>query len=572
MIKKKNKIVGLINIIFGVLMCADWYLFSQSARMDTITYWGFSENQELITTIGTIILAFPILTTLLINIIYTIKNWQNKKSMICNALTVITIIISGILDVVLKDYRFLFLVAIVSILGIILLVLNKNENEDKKYRLLFIAGIINIIVFIVSCVMFGIVLSAFDVHFENNQRNLIKNIMTLSDGKSENRPIKVKKNGKWGYIDNNGNIIVDFIYDDCAEFIEVEVTNNNKKYYIAPVLEGNKLSLITNENKTIGTFTNREKTSGLDCVGIIYEITENLKTNAKELDLKINLKNNEYARNTDLLNVKDKRYDYILGYTNGNQIIFEVEDKSNKEEFNNKLIYDITNKEYTYNNKKLNINGKIYIDTEKNILQIYKNGYIPICNFEKNIFGWIDLKGEIHYLNAKIQILDFIDNYILVKTYSDMNNKRICFINYQGNIVSKLYKEITILPNGYIVKKENNKNVYIDKQFKEITEEYDIIDGCRAEQGILIVANLPQNFENNFTNTLPSNLYFNIVNIDNIDSGKIVSNNIEYVNGMKTTKYEAKKYNSITDNEYKEILCSVDSEFANDEIYKQYYK
>ena len=150
-----------------------------------------------------------------------------------------------------------------------------------------------------------------------------------------------------------------------------------------------------------------------------------------------------------------------------------------------------------------------------------------------------------------------------------MNNKRICFINYQGNIVSKLYKEITILPNGYIVKKENNKNVYIDKQFKEITEEYDIIDGCRAEQGILIVANLPQNFENNFTNTLPSNLYFNIVNID---SGKIVSNNIEYVNGMKTTKYEAKKYNSITDNEYKEILCSVDSEFANDEIYKQYYK
>ena len=307
MIKKKNKIVGLINIIFGVLMCADWYLFSQSARMDTITYWGFSENQELITTIGTIILAFPILTTLLINIIYTIKNWQNKKSMICNALTVITIIISGILDVVLKDYRFLFLVAIVSILGIILLVLNKNENEDKKYRLLFIAGIINIIVFIVSCVMFGIVLSAFDVHFENNQRNLIKNIMTLSDGKSENRPIKVKKNGKWGYIDNNGNIIVDFIYDDCAEFIEVEVTNNNKKYYIAPVLEGNKLSLITNENKTIGTFTNREKTSGLDCVEIIYEITENLKTNAKELDLKINLKNNEYARNTEYRLIKCER-------------------------------------------------------------------------------------------------------------------------------------------------------------------------------------------------------------------------------------------------------------------------
>ena len=551
MIKKKNKIVGLINIIFGVLMCADWYLLFQLLEIETIYYWDFSENQEIIKIIGTVILVFPILTTLLINIVYTIKNWKNKKIMICNALTIVTIILSGRLMIVLENYLYFFFIAIVGVLGIILLVLNKNESEDKKHRLLFITGIINIIVFIVSGIIFGIVLSAFDVHFANNQRNLIKNIMTLSDGKNENRPIKVKKNGKWGYIDNKGNIIVDFIYDDCAEFIEVEVTNNNKKYYIAPVLSGNKLSLITNENKTIGTFTNKEKTSSLDCVGITGKIGENLKDYGKELNLKIKVKDNEYIRNIDLLNVKDERYEYAFGDPNGTETIFEIRDISDKEEYNTKLIYNTINGEYTYNNrrmnisnKKLNINGKIYLDREGTILKTYKNGYIPICNFEKNIFGWIDLKGETHYLNGEVQILDFIDDYILVK----MNNKRICFINYQGNIVSNLYREITILPNGYIVKKDNNKNVYIDKQFKEITEEYDIMDGCRAEQGILIVANLPQNFENNFTNTLPSNLFFNIVNIN---SGKVVSNNIEYVNGMKSTKYEAKKYNSITDNEYK---------------------
>ena len=29
---------------------------------------------------------------------------------------------------------------------------------------------------------------------------------------------KIKKNGKWGYIDKKGNIVIDCIYDDAKDF------------------------------------------------------------------------------------------------------------------------------------------------------------------------------------------------------------------------------------------------------------------------------------------------------------------------------------------------------------------
>ena len=66
-------------------------------------------------------------------------------------------------------------------------------------------------------------------------------------------------------------------------------------------------------------------------------------------------------------------------------------------------------------------------------------------------------------------------------------------IDYQGNKVSDLYKEITVLDKGYVVKKRNGKNVYLDENLQEITKEYDIIDTCRANDEILIVSNLTKN-------------------------------------------------------------------------------
>ncbi len=44
----------------------------------------------------------------------------------------------------------------------------------------------------------------------------------------------VQKNGKWGFIDNKGNMVVDFVYDEVESFTNdfALVTVKTTKYYI----------------------------------------------------------------------------------------------------------------------------------------------------------------------------------------------------------------------------------------------------------------------------------------------------------------------------------------------------
>jgi hypothetical protein len=44
----------------------------------------------------------------------------------------------------------------------------------------------------------------------------------------------VKKNGKWGYIDKKGNVIINFMYEKAGSFINgsANVTLNGKQGYI----------------------------------------------------------------------------------------------------------------------------------------------------------------------------------------------------------------------------------------------------------------------------------------------------------------------------------------------------
>ena len=59
---------------------------------------------------------------------------------------------------------------------------------------------------------------------------MMKTIIQSSTN-SNVKPIKAKKNGKWGYINSSGNTLIDFIYDDCSEFMEIENSSTNTKLY-----------------------------------------------------------------------------------------------------------------------------------------------------------------------------------------------------------------------------------------------------------------------------------------------------------------------------------------------------
>ena len=89
------------------------------------------------------------------------------------------------------------------------------------------------------------------------------------------------------------------------------------------------------------------------------------------------------------------------------------------------------------------------------------------------------------------------------------------------------------------------------------------MDVCRAEDGILIVSNFYRLSDN------INNLSFDVININ---TGKVVGTNLEYISGMNEYKYNANMYEELTDEQYKEILSSLGYEFINTYLYEKHYK
>ena len=397
-------------------------------------------------------------------------------------------------------------------------------------------------------------------------KNLIKNILQESNGLETNRPIRVKKNEKWGCINSSGETIIGFDYDNYSYFIEIENIDTNKKYYIAVVSIGNEFKIITNNNKQIASYKNikQEKISDYGIFNF-NELRSKLKDDAKALN--INVEINDLRVENYQVSGKEIKYNRDFAYNSGNILWFDI---LNSEGRTFRLIYNTKTYSVTYNEREISTEGTLYINSSKDrsYIDTYKNGYIPIYNFEKEIFGWIDLKGQTYYINGKKQILDFDDKYIAIKDYSIDTDAKVYIMNYNGEIVSDYYKEITFLDKGFVVKKQNGKNVYLDDNFRQITKEYDIIDTCRVNDEILIVSNL-KTIAGNVYNTYDlDNISFDLININN---GKVIGKSFEYIDGI--FKYSTNGFfYDMTYNEIKEILCSVDCDYLNTKLYEKYYK
>lgn len=564
---KKNKMVGWINIIFGVLGCIGWFFAKNCATMEDRAYINFTSEQETTFSVMLILMAITLVLTFIINFIYIFRNWHNKKSMILNILSIVSVIISITLTYIFETHKCIYINLIIAILGILLLIFNKNENLGKKHRILFGIMIINLVLLIISSIGFIFVRNDYEVKYTNNEKNLMKNIMQISNGSNTTLPIKVKKNDKWGYITSDGKCVIDFIYDDCSDFLEIKDKDNNKKYYIATVCIGNELKIITSENKQVASYINikRERINGCDTY-LFYEIEEELIEDSKKINSNIETKNNTYSLYSGTY--KEYKYNSYSDYYSTEILTFKIDNDKGK---SSELLYNTETESITYNGRKVSIDGyiDIYESDEDNYsskyryIDAYENGYIPIYNFEKETFGWMDLKGKTYYINGKKQILDINDKYITIKDYSIMDEVNVYIADYEGNRISDYYKEILILEKGYVVKKANNKNVYLDDNLQPITQEYDIMDVCRVEDGILIVSNFYRLSDN------INNLSFDVININ---TGKVVGTNLEYISGMNEYKYNANMYEELTDEQYKEILSSLGYEFINTYLYEKHYK
>ncbi|MBR0427844.1 MAG: WG repeat-containing protein [Clostridia bacterium] len=555
LLKKKNTLVGIINLILGILGCLCWFICESSMKKINSSYLYASDLQDTLAIIFAAILLVPLILTLIINLIYIFKNWHNKKSMFMNILTIVAIITSISLLFALETSNFIYIISVVALSGILLLIFNKSEEDTKKHKVIFSIMIINIVIMFISCIGFLYLKSNFQVTYANNEKNMLKTIMQSSTN-TNSIPIKAKKSGKYGYIDSNGNTIIDFIYDDCSDFIEIQNLKTNEKYYVAEVSIENELRFITNNNKMICSHKNTKSNRKLSVSYFSSQFISDLKKNAAELKTQLNIPSYQQKNSYDY----NEYYNYNIAYAE-----YEANNIYSFKIINNKgntieLLYNPLTKNVIYNNKSVTIKGKLPLANDaSSYIYYYKNGYIPIYNFEKNIFGWIDLNGKVHYINGKKQILDFSNKYIAVKDYSITSNKKAYLIDYNGNRISDFFNEIRILDKGYLVKKENGKNVYLDNNLKQITQEYDIIDCSRIKDDILIVSNYTQNQYNQKS-------YFNLINLKN---GQIIGENYEYIGGMDN--YKSTTSTSSYFNDYAKNFDSINYENINTKLYEMFY-
>lgn len=552
-----NKKLGLINIFLGILLTITTFIGAKIVTILNLSFIEITNIQIMFNLIGSIAYFSGIIIMLIINLISIFKNRKNKKNLILYSITLFTLIITFVLARIFKLSIIYLLFLNISILGVFILI-NKNEEKTKyNGKAILFGGIFNIILFIVSLLLFIILKSEINVKFTSNNSNLIKNIMQLSKTKSTEMPIMIKKDGKYGFINKDGKTIIEPIYDDGMEFTEITIRGKNDKYYFTLVTINNELRIITTDNKTVVSAKNNKIQEKISCIAKFPKVEDDIKNSAEKINLPINIELNEPKTITSVSAIKDYRYRLIMIENDGTFLDMSL--TGNNDIWKNFTINTHT-KEVFFNNKNVEFNGSIIIDN--NTMEVFNNGYIPFYNFKNSIYGWIDLNGNVHSLSGNIRILDFIDDFILVKIFYNDGIEKICFIDKSGKIVSNFYKEISILDNGYIVKKENGRNVCIDKDFKEVTIEYDIIDSCRKDDGIIIVANLPDQITYTADN-IPNNISYSIINLETL---KIVKNNIDYINGMKIARY--KKNNTYSLDEYIKLLTNVNSQFPNDKLYE----
>ena len=386
--------------------------------------------------------------------------------------------------------------------------------------------------------------------FIEYQEEYFKNISEL--GEDDEFYINIKQNGKWGYINSNGETRIAPIYDYASPFVTIK--QYDKSFDIALVVQEDTSSIILKNKRIVMTFKN---TISKD------DYTAQLE---KFQDLYKNTFKQEGQIQDELITVATSDMTTIGAYE-GNPYRYPFND-----EFDIYITVSQTGGKNRYEFlKKTNPNVKVSIDCDslkfdEKSLYVYSNGYLPFYKTSENIQGWYTKETKRVEMLGNIQILEFFDTQVLIKDY---DRNIIYFTDELGNQISPNFKDIFVLNDGYIVKNENNKYIIINKEFQKILDiEYDYINPILLDRGLLICANLPERINFN-SSGYPDNIQYELVNkegkritIRNVD-GSIIDNQtitqVFYIDNKKTiANYDI----------YVEELTDILYNFIGEEIYE----
>ena len=541
-----NLCIGLMNIVFGVLLLIFTIYVPQDVTLLTV--------QENIVRTSTLYgIYFVMVAVFGLNLIQYINNIKESsfKTGYMFALFVLSFI-------------FIKQPAIASfsiISGIIVVYKSLKENLVEIDSNIAIS--MTLIIMGVSVILAGTSLGykqignyIKDKENENEQEFVSTYFRYITELGINDIYINVKKDGKYGYINKKGEVVIDFKYDYASPFFRIE--QYGKKFDIALVCkDGSSYIILKNERVVMSYRTESSDQNYGAKIKELQNIYYNTLGQTGELLIEVPEITNNIARVPVYEEESDfNNYTYRYNYNEEYDLMVTKSNLGLGDK------YEIA--------KKDNLDIRITLDADnlaydKDYLYLFSNGTLPFYNLSNREQGWFTNYGKKISMTGKAQILDFFGDKILIKNYND---KTIYFIDENGEMKSPVYKGIYVLQDlsRYIVKNNNGKYSVIDSDYNKIFEaEYDMFDTYFANEGLYIVQNLDDVIQFN-------DYGYAIMSLQLLDSaGNVLMDGIEqiYENYYQISSDKNIAYSSRYGMALDEMK-SIEYHFVGDEFYKIY--
>ena len=486
-------IVGIFNIICGIQNRKNkklffWQIAFGVCMIITAIAFKFEDYEEIIDYAKLVLYG-------IIPIIFAIKNLilikKNSPKVIQIISYVIAIIISLLYILGLGTYWTIISI-VMQLIYIHCQEKNIEETKARKIVNIILYWILELMLLIAIFVIAIISLCTTKINenkIEEPLNQLYNNIKSMRGAENSKLLIPVKKDNKYGFIDEDEEEKISCQYDRVSFFYEVEIDNSN--YYVALAKNNDEFYLISKsndnaviegdlkkylqgiENNLESMVTNEYDLEGDYTDGYVYYFGIALKEfiGIKKMSYQELENNNENS----ITLIEEENYDSYKYYYNNGNYSMEIEP-----------IYD----DYKYYNVKCKVTiNKISGEKEESTVYLpgfndyegslytFSNGYIEFENEEGTRRGWYDDDGNQVTIPIDFEIIDIKDNKAILQTFNveDENfGANFIIIDMTGKTLLRS-QIVDVYDDKYLIKNSNGKMVFVDSELREISNEYDKI-------------------------------------------------------------------------------------------------
>lgn len=540
-----NLCIGFMNVLYGILIMFFTIYVPQDKTLLTV-----QENYV----VKNIILAIYIVM-ISITMIDILQSYNHRTDTLFN--------VSYIIGAFAISFLFIKLpiIGVFSIIaGIIILFKSIKENlvELNSTTAISISIVIVSVIAIIGFITFRYASIGQNIKNKENKDELayktdyFKYVTELTE--YSDPYINVKKDGKFGYINQYGDIVVDFLYDYASPFIKINVYN--KDFYIALVCEnGSSYIILKNGRKVLSYRTESNDDNYEAKLKELEKIYKETLSQPGDMQFEIG-KITDNMTKAEVYPEVSSEYTYRYNYNEEYDLIVTQSNLGLGDKY-----------EFA---KKDNLDVRIQLDTDNldydsKYLYLYSNGTIPFFETNKRIQGWFTNYGKKNEMTGKAQLLDFFGDRVLLRDY---NTNTIYFMNpTTTERLSEEYKDIYVMNNGkYIVRKNDGFFKIIDDEYNKVIEkEYVAINPRLISSGLYLTTDSLENIKFNdygYANTIN----WNLMN----ENGDTILDGIEQIYDVFYKIPTSKTIEEENYLEFTENVKELDYNFVGDKFYKNY--